>query len=809
MAIKKTQLYSSLWASCDELRGGMDASEYKDYILTLLFVKYVTDRFKGDRYAAIEVPENGSFDVLVAAKNKSDIGERINKAIAALANAPRNSQLTGVINVADFDDDTKLGRGDEKVEKLTNLISIFQDERLNFRNNRAGGDDILGDAYEYLVRNFAVEGGKSKGQFYTPAEVSRVIVKIIGVGETKTADTTVYDPACGSGSLLIRAFDESPNGLTIYGQEKEPKTAGLAKMNLVLHSNSTWTIQAGNTFSDPQYTRGEGLRRFDFVVANPPFSDKKWKTGLKHAERFDDFDAMPPKKNGDFAWLIHVLRSLDANGKGAIILPHGVLFRGNAEATIRENIIKNNKGIKGIIGLPANLFYGTGIAACIIVFDKENAEKREGIYIIDASHDYIKDGNKNRLRERDIKKIVDFFTTFREDEPTYARFVKYSEMKDNGYNLNISRYIDSGAKEDIQDIPGHIYGGIPQRDVDALQKYWGAFGGLREALFTDYGRDGYLKIAVDKGAIWDTIFHIPSYLAYAEKLDNAYNAWKNANNDALYNIPKGTNPKTFIVPIAQSILDLFGGISLVDHYDAYEALMVYWNEIMQDDVYIISEDGYEAGREVEKEFTNPKRGNPKLKSFEGKIIPVRLVVDMYFPQERDAIAKLNRTLEDVRTDMTALFEEQSSEDGAFLDILNEKKEDVISAGLNKKIRELRGSEDDEDEYAILVKYKGLKDNESTIKTAIKEAQAALDEAVLAKYPVLTLDEVKTLLIEKKWSYEIYAKIDAIYRALSHSLSARVTELAERYERTMPELTKDVSDLEKKVRSHLERMGYKW
>ena len=806
MAIKKTQLYSALWASCDELRGGMDASEYKDYILTLLFVKYVSDRFKGDPYAEIQIPENGSFDTLVAAKNASDIGEKINKAIAALANA--NPILSGVINIADFDDDSKLGKGNEKVERLTNLIAIFEDPSLNFRSNRAGGDDILGDAYEYLMRNFAVESGRSKGQFYTPAEVSRIIAKIIGAGAAKTADTTVYDPACGSGSLLIRASDEAPYGLTIYGQEKEPKTTGLAKMNLVLHNKSTGTIKAGNTFTDP-YEDGEGVRRFDFVVANPPFSDKKWMTGLKHAERFKDFDDMPPKKNGDFAWLIHVLRSMKSEGKGAIILPHGVLFRGNAEALIRKNIIENRKGIKGIIGLPTNLFYGTGIPACIIVFDKENADTRTGIYIIDASHDFIKDGNKNRLRERDIKKIVDFFTTLREDEPSYARFVKYAEIEANGYNLNILRYIKSGAKEDIQDIPGHIYGGIPQADVDALSDYWKAFDGLREALFSNFGRERYLKLTVDKSAIWDTIFHVPSYLAYAEKLDNAYTAWKTTNNDALYNIPRGTNPKEFILPMAQSMLDLFCGISLVDQYDAYEALMVYWNEVMQDDVYIISSDGYEAGREVEKEFTKPKKGEPKLKSFEGKIIPKRLVVDMFFPEERDAIAKLERALEDVQSKMTEMFEEESGEEGFFIDLLNEKKDDVKADELKKRISEIKGSEDDSEEYGLLVKYQKLHDLESKVKKTIKDAQTALDETVLAKYPTLTITEIKVLLVEKKWSWDIYTKIDAIYRALSHHLSARLIELAERYERTMPDLAKEVEEIEKKVKSHLERMGFVW
>ena len=440
MAVKKTQLYASLWASCDKLRGGMDSSEYKDYILTILFMKYVTDKFKNKgAYEDIKVFDKAhdkepdpdkrtgcSFDDFIALKGKKNIGEGMDKIIARLAD--ENTDLKGVIDIAHFNDEKKLGSGKEMVDKLTDLISIFQRPELDFSKNKAEGDDIIGDAYEFLMRKFATESGKSKGQFYTPAEVSRILADVVGISRCTDSSATVCDPACGSGSLLIRAIDAAPFPIMGCGQEKESTTAGLAKMNAVLHRKAEITIKSGNTFSNPQYldkSDNSVLERFDYIVANPPFSMKNWRDGITGKEygRFEGYGDMPPEKNGDYAWLMHILKALKTNGKAAVILPHGVLFRGNAEATIREVIIKKH-WIKGIISLPANLFYGTGIAACVLVIDKEGAANRQGIFMIDASRGYVKDGNKNRLRERDIYKIV---TTFNEQittDPKYARFTK-------------------------------------------------------------------------------------------------------------------------------------------------------------------------------------------------------------------------------------------------------------------------------------------------------------------------------------------------------------------------------------------------
>src|SRR3989442_3267694 len=462
MALKKSELYSSLWSSCDELRGGMDASQYKDYVLVLLFIKYVSDKYAGVLYAPITIPAGASFKDMVALKGKSDIGDQINKKIIApLANANKLSDMP------DFNDATRLGSGKEMVERLTNLIAIFENNALDLSQSRADGDDILGDAYEYLMRHFATESGKSKGQFYTPAEVSRVIAQILGIRNAPTTSaTTVYDPTCGSGSLLLKVADEARTEVTIYGQEKDAATSGLARMNMILHNNPTALIVQGNTLADPKFKDGDTVKTFDYVVANPPFSDKRWSTGIDPIndshERFNRFGT-PPARQGDYAYLLHIVRSLKSHGKGACILPHGVLFRGNAEAEIRRNLVRKGY-IKGIIGLPANLFYGTGIPASIIVVDKEDAGARRGVFMIDASAGYIKDGNKNRLRAMDIHKIVDVFNK-RLDLPKYSRTVGFEEIEKNEFNLNIPRYIDSQQAEDIHDIERHLRGGIPSEDV--------------------------------------------------------------------------------------------------------------------------------------------------------------------------------------------------------------------------------------------------------------------------------------------------------------------------------------------------------
>lgn len=807
MAIKKSELYSSLWESCNKLRGGMDASLYKDYILTLLFVKYVTDRYKGDRYAEIIVSDGGSFDDIVSLKNDPNIGEKMDKVISNLA---RDNNLKGIIDVAQFNDEEKIGKGQEMVDKLTELIGIFQNSKLDFKKNRAGGDDILGDAYEFLMQKFATESGKSKGQFYTPAEVSRVIAKVIGISNATSSAQTLYDPACGSGSLLIRAANEAHVNITIYGQEKDVPTAGLAQMNLVIHNKGLGKIARENTLAHPSYKDGDSIKRFDFCVANPPFSLSAWGLGFDSSNdlygRFKEY-GQPPEKNGDYAWLLHMIKSMKSRtGKGAIILPHGVLFRGNAEATIRKKIIERGY-IKGIIGLPANLFYGTGIPACIIILDKENAAARKGIFMIDASKGFIKDGNKNRLRERDIHKIVDVFTKQLEI-PKYSRLVPYDEIKnDNDCNLNIPRYIDSSESEDIQNIEAHLKGGIPISDVNKFEKYWSVYPELKIKLFSDNGRVGFLKLNIDKDNIRNTIFDHDEFINYAKTVHIATNKWIDLNREKLSVLKVGDKPKELINSIGENILEIFSKVSLIDNYEVYECLLNYWENTMQDDVYAICYDGWEAGREIEIEYTTPKKGTPKEKGFEGRIIPKTIIINEYFRQEQTDIEKLEGEREEIIRTYEELFEEHSGEDGLLSGVINDGK--IKSADLKARIKELKKDKTAPDELEVLLEYEKLLNKESDYNRKIKESKEVLDKKVRLHYEKLSIEEMKYLIIDLKWNKYIFEGVDAIYSSVSHNLANGIAELAERYEATLLECESQVEEYEAKVKSHLERMGFVW
>ncbi len=775
-------------------------------------MKYVSD--KGGEL--VEIPEGGSFKDMVKLKGKEDIGNEMNKIIGALARA---NGLMGIITVADFDDNEKLGRGKEKTDRLSNLIGIFENPELDFSSNRAEGDDLLGDAYEYLMRHFATESGKSKGQFYTPAEVSRVMAKIIGIEKAKDSTEILYDPTCGSGSLLLKAADEAPCQITIYGQENDNATRALAVINMWLHGYPTALIKQGNTLALPEVKdeiTGD-LKRCDYAVANPPFSYKAWTNGWDPAyddyKRFEGY-ALPPQKNGDFAFLLHLLKSLKSTGQGCIVMPLGVLFRGNTEADIRKKIVQKGY-IKGIIGLPPNLFYGTGIAACLVVLDKQNANSRAAIFMIDASKGFIKDGNKNRLREQDIHRIVDTFNNCIEI-PKYSRLVPLAEIADpkNDYNLNIPRYIDSQEAEDRQDIPAHLWGGIPNHDIEELGNYWAVYPTLKSMLFGASERPNYSTLKIAPAEIKTAIFQHPEFTAFSRQIEGVFEQWQNETAIYAKGLDKGASPKQVIKVIAEKMLKLYADVPLTDPYAMYQHLMDYWAETMQDDLYELAAGGWTVGNEVKRIQRKTKKGDKEtvkavagLEGLEGLLIPPTLIIKTYFAQEQQAIEDLEAQAEALTAKMEELREEHGNEEGLLANALDDKGK-MSKGNLQKAMKDLgKRQANNAEEYDLLQAYKNLMEEEAAVQAQIKAAKADLETKVIAQYGTLTIEEIKIIVVDKKWLTHIAQRIRTEMDNISHRLTQRIKELAERYETPLPQLVQEVATLTAKVDGHLKMMGF--
>ncbi len=807
----------------------MDATLYKDYVLFMLFIKYVSDKYgnSDDLEPPITIPKGASFTDMAALKGKSDIGDRINtQVIQPLVDANESLART---DFPDFDDPNKLGDGDERVQRLTNLIAIFESPDLDFSKNRADHDDLLGDAYEFLMRHFATESGKSKGQFYTPSEVSRIIAKVIGISpENAKAGTTAYDPTCGSGSLLLKVAAEAGKRITLEGQEKDVTTAGLARMNMILHDFPTARVLPGNTLTSPKFLDGQQLRTYDYVVANPPFSDKAWSNGFSYDEEGSIQDkhkrftwGAPPRKQGDYAYLLHIIRSMKSTGKAACILPHGVLFRGNAEAIIREELVRSGY-LKAIIGLPPNLFYGTGIPACIIVLDKENAAARRGVFMIDASKGYRRDGAKNRLREQDIHRIVDTFTKA-VDVPGYARMAPHSEIADpkNAYNLNLPRYIDSSEAEDIQDIDAHLNGGIPERDIEALSPWWSVMPSLRGQLFADL-RLGYLSLTTPIGEVKAVIEGHPEFQAFTKTASETFDAWRARTDAAARAFGPGGHPKAFIEAISEDLLDSFRKAPLVDPYDLYQHLMDYWAGSMQDDAYLIAAVGWSAGAQP-REVVKRKNKDGKLvwaepgdyligrRRFASDLAPARLIIARYFAADQAALDAMDARIAELEQELAEKLEEGAGEEGLLAEVIegDGDKQKITAKALNARLKEIGRDPDLADERAALREYQALMEAFDEAKKARKAAEDKLFQYVHARYGALSNDEVKTLVVADKWLAAIKASVNGEVARVAQALTKRVRTLAERYAVPLPKLEEEVEALAASVACHLKAMGASW
>ncbi len=883
MALKKTQLYSILWESCNILRGSMDASQYKNYVLTMLFLKYISDKVKSDSDLYFELPEGCSFDDIVKLKNKTTIGEDIQKILHKIAQA--NPSLDHIINEADFDDSSKLGSGKAKVDTLTSLISVFQKDFLDFSKNRSGDDDLIGDAYEYLMKNFAAESGKKKGQFYTPAEVSRLMAQILGIHKDERPQISVYDPTCGSGSLLLRARAEARHGVSLFGQELDGATRGMAVMNMYLHGDDDAEIVVGDTIEKPFFKTGNVLQQFDYVVANPPFSQKGWIKGeVKTNDTYgrwgdsDNLPPIPPVGYEDYAFLLHIIKSLKSQGRAACILPNGVLFRGNEEEKVRRKLIEQ-RVIRGIISLPSNLFFGTGIPACIIIIEKGKQLTSKGIFMIDARAGFAKDGAKNRLREQDIRRVFDTWETLvtlesngtiddSEIFPHFARFVPYSEITNerNDCNLNVTRYISPAETEVQHNLYAHLKltGGLPAHDVeDGLQHLWAHCPSLKDELFAPI-EPGFYRLNIDKKEIGDAIASNKEFRELNGFFSVAMDEWFELVSRQMFGLEPGCKPKELIADWGESLLEAVGEVNgMVDAYDIYDILLRYWNTTMQDDCYLISREGWKAELSCQvlttdkksKEVKFVQKKNPTFRDYDCDLLPVYIVVEHYFKTEKDKLQKAEELVAQLSDEIAQMEEEFPEElNGTVAEIRkaynsatcpqpreNEKEiltEYLAISGNNKAAKEARAEliakhqpiftifdainanklkarlkeiEDyapmPDDTLAIYKEYLEKSEKLTTAKADVKTDIAELTRLVVEKYPKLTEEEIKQLVVNEKWhTFIIGEAINEAFQ-VSIALEEQITALVDRYERRLSDISECVKDLERKVSSHLAKMGF--
>ena len=814
MAIKKSQLYSKLWQACDELRGGMDASQYKDYVLVVLFVKYLSDKAKsGGSDLLVALPAGCSFDDLVSIKNTPDVGERVNVALDRIAKA--NPTLDGVVNNADFADENKLGKGKDLVETVSKLIGVFQDPELDFSRNRAADDDLIGDAYEYLMRNFATQSGKSKGQFYTPAEVSRVMARLVGIAaDDRPGVLSIYDPTCGSGSLLLRARAEARREVSLDGQERDLATIGMARMSMIIHGVDDAELRHGNTLTGPLHRiDGTTLRTFDYVVANPPFSTKNWLKGGNPEDPFrrwgsaDGVPPVPPPGCGDYAFLLHVLASMKpGTGRAAVILPHGVLFRGGAELEIRRWLLRRNL-VAGVVGLPPNLFFGTGIPACILVLDKSRPSDpaSRDVFLVDAKDGFAKDGAKNRLRECDVRRIVDVWEAGR-SAPHYARSVPFAEIERNDFNLNLPRYVAPAPTEIRQDLDAHLRGGIP---ADEAAKY-------PSCLFAPL-RAGFVKLAVPEDRIAATLAEDPATKRRTDGFLSACQSWCEDFGARAQALNTGDDPKKLIAGWGDTLLQTAlrfaaggdprqsggdprqsggdprqpacdvlrfaacgdprqpaGGVLrfaacgeapfLPDPYEVYEVLMAYWAETLQDDCYLVSRDGWKAALAL-----------PKKKSFAWEdlacdLLPPKVVAGVRYGREAGEIEETKTAIE------------------------------AAQARIDELLAELEEDDDPPGEVAA------LKKETASLRRKLKAQNDALSKRLVEDYAKLRENEIKNFVVDRKWAEDLWGRFRALADRRLASVASDVKALADRYAEPLPALEAEVETLRAKVMSHLAQMG---
>lgn len=843
--ITSEEIKRRLWDGANELRGSMDASRYKDYMLGLMFYKFLSDKtletFKSTAGIGT-VTESELVNEYI--KAKEEYGEDLEKMIQdvlgyyvspeylyqmwlkdissgdfevqkvadSLNNFERTITRSG--DVSDFKGlfasstldltDTALGSNlHDRSENIKALILLFAD--LNMVALQKG--DILGDAYEYLIGQFAMESGKKAGEFYTPHQVSEVMAQIVA---KKTDIKSIYDPTVGSASLLLTVkkhlSKDQQKDLSYYGQEKNTATYNLSRMNLLLHGvrPEKMTIKNGDTLAndwpeDPE-NPNEGVQ-FDAVVMNPPYSVKNWnKAGLKVSDpRFEIAGALPPDSKGDYAFLLHGLYHLGTNGTMAIVLPHGVLFRGSSEGEIRKKLIDKNQ-IDAIIGLPSNLFTNTGIPVTIIIL-KKNRNITDPILMIDASNNCIKVGKQNVLQEKDIAKIVDAYVSKGEIEG-FSHLATRDEIIKNEYNMNIPRYVKALDYEIAHDVDAHLYGGIPKKNIDDLKILQELVPAILKQN-TEEIRTGYVKLLNPIKEITEMILNDKQIVAISEELDDKINTYINKYWEVL----KGITLESNVVDIEEKMLNeikcILSDFDYIDVYGGYQIIAEIWKDSLFHDTEIIANEGfYNVGRKREPNIVTKGTGKNKHEEqdgWNGSIIPNELIAKMFYADELTELDNKRTRIQEIESELLEYVEnakvEDSEENDALVEVIKKTKDDELGDSFDKQAvrKQLNEVEKDTNEYKLLKKVDSLMTKTTTLSNEIKTEEKDLWEAVQDRILLLTDEEIDQLVYKKWFGDTSKQMVELIQLALKNELNTLQT-LEQRYSNTLDELDMEIERL---------------
>lgn len=829
--MNKQQLASKIWESANKMRSKIEANEYKDYILGFIFYKFLSDKelkyLKENDYEDADIRELTEEDEDAVKDIQTSIGyfiayenlfstwlemgsdfevDNVRTALSAFTRLISESHKKVFDKIFDTLQSglSKLGDSSKSQTKaVSDLIYLIKDIPMDGKQDY----DVLGFVYEYLISNFAANAGKKAGEFYTPHEVSVLMSEIVAEHLKDRDKIEIYDPTSGSGSLLINIgkslskYMDNSNGIKYYAQELKENTYNLTRMNLVMRGIIPSNIYArnGDTLEDdwPYFDDADPIASYDplyvdAVVSNPPYSQNWNPSGKEMDPRYAGY-GIAPKSKADYAFLLHDLYHLKPDGIMNIVLPHGVLFRGGEEGEIRKNLIENNK-IDAIIGLPSNIFFGTGIPTIVMVLKQKRTN--DDVLIIDASKGFIKEGKNNKLRDSDIKKIVDTFKN-RLSIDKYSKVVSRDEIRQNDYNLNIPRYVDSSEKAESWDIYALMFGGIPENELSDYNEYWNAFPTLRADLYSKAGNSYY---ALNTDDVKGTIKNNKDVRAFIEEYKNAFNGFDEALENILIKNIESINISMAEILIGDEIFRRIKDKPLVNAYEAYQLFSDEWNTVSVD-LEIIQTEGFEATKKVDPNIVSKKKDGKDVEvqdGWAGHVIPFSLVQDKILYAEKKALSDKENRLLDIKSLYEELLEE-FNEDEKEMDFITEDRDafvnsEVIKASKNKEL--------EEETLAKLKKVVDIIDEEKKLKKEIKTLNAGLENETKKRIEELTDIEVIELL-KDKWITPIVKGLDVIPNRIIESLSSKMESLVKKYELTFSDVEKEIAETEKALRDMLD------